>query len=633
MIPPEIIQDVIETAKIEEVVGEVVQLKRRGTNLIGLCPFHNEKTPSFTVSPSKNIFKCFGCGKGGGAVQFMMENQAIGFIEAIRALARKYKIELPEIQLSQEDLVAGQKNESLYILNSFAADFYSNQLLETNRGKSIALSYFRQRGFQDKTINKFNLGWADSKDREFIDTALKKGFEEKLLEEAGLSKNKRDFFRNRVIFPVHNPSGKIIAFAGRILDSTSKAPKYLNSPETPIYNKRKSLYGIYQAKPSIRKMDNCYLVEGYTDVISLHQAGIENVVASSGTSLTEEQIILIKRHTENITVLYDGDQAGVAAALRGVDLILAQDLNVKIVILPDGEDPDSSLKIMGTDNFRKFLEQNSTDFIFFKAKFMMDQIGNDPIKKVTLINDIVQSIAKIPNPLKRSIYLKECQALLNIDESILTIELNKILQKDRQRFKVKNDAPNIHIDRIDKPTILSDVFQEKDLIRIIISAGNNLFSEEPRITVSDYILENIEDVLDGFDNLLYKEMLQEVINHSKEGKILTSGFFINHQREEFRQVASDVLSTPYEYSPNWEKKWDVYLQSQKMPDLNFIKDTENMLLRFKLRKIGKAIANNSAKIKQLFEEQDDNYILHLKIDRELKNLRNEIAAMLGTVVF
>jgi DNA primase len=462
---------------------------------------------------------------------------------------------------------------------------------------------------------------------------LKKGFEEKLLEEAGLSKNKRDFFRNRVIFPVHNPSGKIIAFAGRILDSTSKAPKYLNSPETPIYNKRKSLYGIYQAKPSIRKMDNCYLVEGYTDVISLHQAGIENVVASSGTSLTEEQIILIKRHTENITVLYDGDQAGVAAALRGVDLILAQDLNVKIVILPDGEDPDSSLKIMGTDNFRKFLEQNSTDFIFFKAKFMMDQIGNDPIKKVTLINDIVQSIAKIPNPLKRSIYLKECQALLNIDESILTIELNKILQKDRQRFKVKNDAPNIHIDRIDKPTILSDVFQEKDLIRIIISAGNNLFSEEPRITVSDYILENIEDVLDGFDNLLYKEILQEVINHSKEGKILTSGFFINHQREEFRQVASDVLSTPYEYSPNWEKKWDVYLQSQKMPDLNFIKDTENMLLRFKLRKIGKAIANNSAKIKQLFEEQDDNYILHLKIDRELKNLRNEIAAMLGTVVF
>jgi DNA primase len=223
--------------------------------------------------------------------------------------------------------------------------------------------------------------------------------------------------------------------------------------------------------------------------------------------------------------------------------------------------------------------------------------------------------------------------LLNIDESILTIELNKILQKDRQRFKVKNDAPNIHIDRIDKPTILSDVFQEKDLIRIIISAGNNLFSEEPRITVSDYILENIEDVLDGFDNLLYKEILQEVINHSKEGKILTSGFFINHQREEFRQVASDVLSTPYEYSPNWEKKWDVYLQSQKMPDLNFIKDTENMLLRFKLRKIGKAIANNSAKIKQLFEEQDDNYILHLKIDRELKNLRNEIAAMLGTVVF
>lgn len=632
MIPPEIIQEVIDTAKIEEVVGEVIQLKRRGTNLIGLCPFHNEKTASFTVSPSKNIFKCFGCGKGGGAVQFIMENQAIGFIEAIQSLARKYKIELPEIQLSQEDLMAGQKNESLYILNAFAADFYSNQLLNTNRGKSIGLSYFRQRGFLDKTIEKFNLGWADIKDLEFVDTALKKGFEKTALEEAGLLKNKKDFFRNRVIFPIHNASGKVVAFAGRILVTNTKAPKYLNSPETAIYNKRKSLYGIYHAKPAIRKMDNCYLVEGYTDVISLHQAGIENVVASSGTSLTEEQIGLIKRHTENITVLFDGDQAGLAAALRGVDLILAQDLNVKIVVLPEGEDPDSSLKNMGAADFKIFLEENAIDFIFFKSKFMLDQIGSDPIKKVTLINDIVQSISKIPNPLKRSIYLKECQGLLNVEESLLVLELNKFLQKGRHKTPKLEAHSTITNRSIEEHKALSDIFQEKDLIRIIISAGNNFFSEDPSITVADYILENIEDVLDGFDNPLYKEILQEVMYLSKEGKIINAGFFINHQREDFRQIASDVLATPYEYSPNWEKKWDVYLQSQKMPDHNFIKDTENMLLRFKLKKIGKAIADNSAKIKLLYEKKDDNYILHLKIDRELKNLRNEIAAMLGTVV-
>lgn len=632
MIPSEIIQEVIDAAKIEEVVGEVVQLKRRGTNLIGLCPFHNEKTPSFTVSPAKNIFKCFGCGKGGSSVQFIMENQAIGFIEAIKSLASKYKIELPEVQLSPEDLIAGQKNESFFILNSFAADYYSSQLLETNRGKSIALSYFKQRGFENRTIEKFKLGWADVKGHDFINSALKTGFEEGLLEEAGLSKNKRDFFRNRVIFPIHNTSGKIIAFAGRILDSTAKAPKYLNSPETPIYNKRKSLYGIYHAKPSIRKMDNCYLVEGYTDVISLHQAGIENVVASSGTSLTEEQITLIKRHTDNVTVLFDGDQAGLAAALRGIDLILAQDLNVKIVVLPEGEDPDSSLRTMGSADFQKFLEKNAIDFIFFKSKYMMDQIGSDPIKKVTLINDIVQSISKIPNPLKRSIYLKECQLLLNVEESILALELNKILQKSRVNTLKKNGPIDVNVPQKENHSSLSDFFQEKDLMRIIISAGSHLFSKDPPITVADYILENIEDVLDGFDNSLYKDILIDVMNHSKNGNSLNPGFFINHQKAEIRKVASDVLATPYDYSPNWEKKWDVYLQSQKMPDLNFIKDTENMLLRFKLKKIGKAIIENSAKIKILYEQQDEKYILHLKIDRELKNLRNEIAAMLGTVV-
>ena len=632
MIPQEIVQEVIDTAKIEEVVGEVIQLKRRGTNLIGLCPFHNEKTPSFTVSPSKNIFKCFGCGKGGGTVQFVMENQAIGFIEAIKHLASKYKIELPEITLSQEDLIAGQKNESYYLLNSFAADYFSNQLHKTNRGKSIALSYFKQRGFLDSTIEKFNLGWADIKEHDLFDAARKMGYEATLLDEVGLTKNKKDFFRNRVIFPIHNSSGKVIAFAGRILSTTSKGPKYLNSPETAIFNKRKSLYGIYHAKSSIRKMDNCYLVEGYTDVIALHQAGIENVVASSGTSLTEEQISLIKRHTENITMLFDGDQAGLTAALRGVDLILAQDLNVKIVVLPEGEDPDSSLRNLGDSGFKKYLNEKSIDFILFKSKFVMDQINSDPIKKVQLINDIVQSISKIPNPLKRSVYIKECQGLLDVEESVLILELNKLLNKDRIKTSKERLPYDIKSEYLETPKSYTDAFQEKDLIRIIISAGNNLFSEDPLITVADYILENIEDVLDGFENPLYKEILMEVISYSEKGKIPSSQFYINHKREEFRDIASDVLSTPYEYSPNWERRWDVFLQSQKMPDLNFIKDTENMLLRFKLRKIGKAIEDNSVKIKQLFEMQDDNYILHLKIDKELKYLRNEIAAMLGTVV-
>lgn len=623
MISDKTVQEVLDTAKIEEVVGDFVQLKRRGSNLIGLCPFHQEKTPSFSVSPGKNIFKCFGCGKGGSPVQFLMDYDSLNFIDAIRVLAKKYGIEIEESFIQEDKREELQKEESLFLLNKIAADFYLDKLKNSDRGKSIGLSYFKSRGFTEATIDKFTLGFADSKDNEFLINAKKLGYKEELLEEVGLAKNQRDFFKNRVIFPIHNSTGKISGFAGRILDSTLKTAKYLNSPETPIYNKSKILYGFFFAKQAIRKQDECILVEGYTDVISMHQAGIENVVAASGTSLTAEQIILIRRHTNNIKFVFDGDVAGIKAAMRGIDLVLEQDLNVKILLLPDQSDPDSFLRENGKDKFEQIIDQEASDFIVFKTKLLLNEIQGDPIKKVGLVKEIISSISLIPDPIKRSVYIKECNQLLDVGEDVLFNELNKL---KKTRVQTVEKAPF-------QPTpILNDEFQEKDLARIMIEFGGKFLDQNQQLSIGEYILENIQDIIQSFENPAYQKIVLFASNIISQGKKLNSDFFLHHEDQEIRDVAINLISSPYELSENWINKWDIYLRSQKPPEENFLKDTENMILRFRLKKINKRITQNSEIIKSLFSQGDEQYWMYVKIDKELKTLRNQIADSLGQIV-
>jgi DNA primase len=440
LITRDTIAKIIDTAQIEQVVGDFVNLKKSGSILKGNCPFHQEKTPSFVVNPNKNIFKCFGCGKGGDSVSFMMEHEKFSFPEALRYLANKYHIEIEETQATEEDKQVKDDKDSLLIVLNYAAKFYQTQLTETEEGRAIGLSYFKERGFLEETINVFQLGYAQDSYDSLLNDALKNGYNKELLLKAGLIKEKNDkaydFFRDRVMFPIHNVSGKVIAFGGRILKKSENQPKYINTAETDVYHKSQVLYGISHAKAEIRKQDVCYLVEGYTDVISLYQAGIRNVVASSGTALTKEQVQLIKRFTPNIVILYDGDAAGVKAAVRGLDIVLEQGLNVKVVLLPDGEDPDSFVKKNGTDAALAFIEKEQQDFILFKATQGIKDIGNDPVKKSEVIRDIVESIALIQDNIKRQLYIKHCADIVDVPEKILVNEANKI--RTRQ-FKKANE--------------------------------------------------------------------------------------------------------------------------------------------------------------------------------------------------
>ncbi|MCL4161736.1 UNVERIFIED_CONTAM: hypothetical protein GTU68_032287, partial [Idotea baltica] len=424
------IQDVLSNAHIEEVVGEFVNLKRSGSNRKGLCPFHDEKTPSFMVSPAKGIYKCFGCSKGGNSIQFLMELEKMSFVESVRYLAKKFNIELEETEGDNENYEEEKKHrDSLTIVNQYAEEYFSKQLTEEQEGKSIGLSYFRERGYREATIKKFGLGYAPKDRKSFLKEAESKQYNHEYLRELGLITAKgNDFFNGRVMFTIHNLTGKPIAFAGRILETNKKAPKYLNSPESSLYNKRKTLYGMHQAKNAIRKEQNCILVEGYTDVISLHQNGVENVVASSGTALTSEQLKLIKRFSPNLTILYDGDSAGIKAAMRGMDIALEEDLNARIALLPEKDDPDSFIKRVGHDKFKEYIAENSKDFILFKLDLYLEDAKDDPIKKSAIIREIVESIAKIRDRIKRSTYIQQASRLLGTHEDILNKETNKIIR-------------------------------------------------------------------------------------------------------------------------------------------------------------------------------------------------------------
>lgn len=650
------VNEILETAKVEEVIEDFVNLKRRGVNMIGLCPFHSEKTPSFTVSPSKNIYKCFGCGKAGNSVQFVMDHENFNFPEALKYLAKKYGIKVEETQLSQEVIAERQKQDSLYLVNDYAKMFFQNQLLNTDRGKSIGLSYFKGRGFRQETIKKFGLGYAPATKDAFTSQAVQQGYNIELLRQLGLtSKYNSDFFRDRVMFTIHNLTGKPIAFAGRILQKNVKAPKYINSPETEIYTKSKVLYGAFFAKKAIRKEDECILVEGYTDVISLHQAGVENVVASSGTSLTEGQIRLIKRYTPNIKILYDGDPAGIKAALRGLDMVLGQDMNVKVVLLPNGEDPDSYMQKVGVTAFKQFITDKAKDFILFKTDLLLDETKNDPIKKAQIIKDIVMSVARIPDPIKRSLYIRECAQKVEVEENILVTEMNKLIRVSLAKQKARQQAmpppPTAEPNQTDIPGVttmpteiaepkekgfvqtVGDEFQERHIAQILIASGGEPLESNEEVTVAEYILSNIEDVLEDFDNKIYQRIVKECYQLLLDEKPVTEKHFTHHADPELSKVAIGLITSPYVYSEGWEKRWEIVLTTQKMPELNFNADSERSLMRFKLRKVMKMCEKNQEDIKRFAEAGDmENMMLHLKVQQRLNEARNALAKEWGTVI-
>lgn len=658
MIPQKTVQEILETAKVDDVIQDYINLKRRGVNMIGLCPFHNEKTPSFTVSPAKNIFKCFGCGVAGDSAKFIMEHENYNYPEALRYLAKKYNVEIEEKELTPAQRAEQQKEDSLFIVNDYAQKFYQDTLFNTDIGKSVGLNYFKERGFREEIIKKFQLGFALNKKDAFTLKAINEGYKIDLLKSLGLtSKYDNDFFRNRVMFTIHSLSGKVIAFAGRIMQKDPKAPKYINSPETEIYNKRKTLYGAYFAKKAIRQEDECILVEGYTDVLSLHQSGLENVVASSGTSLTEEQIGLIKRFTPNIKILYDGDPAGVKAALRGLDMVLEKDMNVKVVLLPEGEDPDSYVNKVGTAAFKDYMEKEAKDFILFKTDLLLDEASNDPVKKAGLVKDIVSSIAKIPDPIKRSLYIKECARVMEIEEQVLITETNKTvgshLKKKRQEKerKIRQEgnnfpsspypiegigAPEPDFEMVSpgegSPRETGDTFQEKDIARILVEAGDKIFDKEENISVAEYILSNIEEVLDDFENEKYKIIVKESLNCLVSKRKLNAQYFIGHTDKKLSALAVDLLHSPFELSPGWGAR-EIHLTTQKMPELNFTEDSISSLLRFKLRKVIKMCEKNQERLRNLKADSDPTQSSrYLKIHTKLMQMRKELTDQLGTVV-
>lgn len=573
MIDQATVQRILDTAEITEVVGEFVTLKRRGTNMQGLCPFHNEKTPSFNVSPAKGIYKCFGCGKGGSAVNFIMEHEHLSFVESLRWLAKKYHIEIQEKEERPEDIQERNDHESQIIVSEFAQKYFASQLWDTDYGKAVGLSYFHERGFRDEVIKKFGLGYCPDGKEPFTNAALKEGYKMEFLEKTGLTIRREDWIRDRfsgrVMFPVHSISGRVIAFGGRTLSHEKSIAKYLNSPESDIYHKSRVVYGIYLAKRMIIQEDKCYLVEGYTDVIAMHQAGIENVVASSGTSLTVDQIRLIRRFTKNITIIYDGDQAGIKASLRGIDLVLEEGINVKVLPLPAGEDPDSFSKAMSSSELSRYIKDNETDFIKFKTKILLDGIENDPIARAKLITDIVSSISVIPEEIVRTEYLKECSRLLEVREDVLYNEIRKlkIKKNEAQENKAAQPIPEQAVNQAtQKPVAVAPVenpfeLEEKEILRILLKCGSlkiyDYEHEESGEWISETVATFIISELD-IDQILSINPIVNLIIDEYHNQIGNSEFdamryFTSHSNPQISQFTSDVISEKHQLSSYWER--------------------------------------------------------------------------------
>ncbi|KAA6340513.1 DNA primase [termite gut metagenome] len=584
MIDQATIDRILDAAQIVEVVSEFVTLRKRGVNFVGLCPFHNEKTPSFSVSPAKGLCKCFSCGKGGNAVHFIMEHEQLSYYEALKFLAKKYHIEIKERELTTEEKVVQSTRESMFIVNNFARDYFRDILKNHVDGRSIGQAYFQQRGFRNDIIEKFQLGFSTNERDALAKEALAKGYKEEFLVTTGLCYRTddgklHDRFWGRVMFPIHTLSGKVVAFGGRILNSDKRLAKYVNSPESDIYHKSNELYGIYFAKQAIVKQDRCFLVEGYTDVISMHQSGVENVVASSGTSLTTGQIKLIHRFTNNITVLYDGDPAGIKASIRGIDMILEEGMNIKVVLLPDGDDPDSFARKHNATDFQAYIAENEVDFIRFKTKLLLDEAGKDPIKRAELIGDIVRSISVIPEPIVRSVYVKECSQLLHVEEKLLVSEIGKQARKltekgnkpvtDASPYPIPQDISEKNISSEPEASIVNyDSFipqensegqefykYEQLIMQMIVRHGEKMMcyaeneaGDKAPVNVIEYIVNDLKQDELYFHNPLHRRILAEAAEQIRVPHFVAERYFITHSDPEVSKLATDLVNDKYQLS-------------------------------------------------------------------------------------
>ena len=614
-IPPHIVDEIMQTALVEEVIGDFVQLKRAGSNLKGLSPFTDERTPSFVVSPAKQIFKCFSTGIGGTVVTFLMEKEHFTYPEALRWLADKYGINIPAPrEQTKEELEQISEKESLFVINDFANQHFQNNIRTNPEGKAIGLSYFLERGFTQDTIDQFQLGYCLDVSDDFTKAALKKGYKLQYLTKVGLTKQKEDytfdFYRGRVLFPIHSISGRVLGFGGRTLKNDKKVAKYYNSPESPIYNKSEILYGLYFSKGAIIKYDECFLCEGYTDVISMFQSGIENVVSSSGTSLTREQIRLVKRYTKNLTILYDGDAAGIKASFRGIDLILEEGLNVQVVLFPDGEDPDSFAKNHALSEIKEMISLKKQDFISFKAGVLIDGSENDPIQRSKLIREVVQSVALIPDQITRSVYVQEIAKKFEIDEKTISNELIKLLRtrltkeqqgtRGFQSSEVQTPQKQIVQEEVD-PNKQTPTFEyELDLIRLMLLFGTRQisFPKETDENHTTSVIELIHDELTEddlkFENPLCKVIFEEFERNLKNQILLSTSYFKNLENQKVVSFVSHLESNDIELSYNWVDKYNIVTKSEG-DDL--YKSVMNSIYNFKYHKVDEVILNIKSRIK------------------------------------
>ena len=646
-IPRETVEQILQAAHIEEVVGEFVTLKKRGSNMWGNCPFHNEKTPSFSVNPARNIFKCFGCGKAGDSAKFLMEHEHFSYPEALRYLAKKYNIKIEEKEQTAEEIMQQSIREKMFNINEFADKYFVDTLWNTDEGKTIGLQYFRERGYFDPIIQKFHLGYSPAEWDAFTKHAKQNGYSDELLEQIGLSikgqKGLYDRYHGRVMFPIHSLTGRVIGFGGRILVNDKKSPKYQNSPESEIYDKKQTLYGIYFAKNAIAKQDECILVEGYFDVLRMHQIGIENVVASSGTSLTMEQIRLVKRYTKNITMLYDGDAAGIHAALRGTDMILSEGMNVRVVVLPSEHDPDTFGKEFSVEYVSNYLKDNAKDFVRFKTELLLKDAQNDPIKRGQVIRDIVETISVIPDSIFRITYVKECSRLLDMPEQTLTNELNKIL---RAKFKKSLGVEDNVVTETETTTmpkqeetvedqLPAGYYQERELVKLLLMYGSTTITDEridedgqkiyEQVTVAQFIIDDLKNDGFVFTNAVNKKIF-DIFDHAiDEGRIPDDSFFVSHEDETIAQLAADLLSSPYKLD-QWDK-FSIFVKSEennlRATVLSSIYRYKDLIIEDRRKAVEEELKNT--------EDMDDQLIL-LKHKKDLDDIRKQINKELGIVI-
>jgi len=645
MISPQTIQQIQSRIDIIDIIGSYVKLKKRGVNYLGLCPFHNEKTPSFTVSPVKEIYKCFGCGKSGNTIGFLMDLEKYSYVEALKWLAAKYNITVEETELSPEKKAKQQLADSLYIINNFAQQFFSEMLFEDEEGRDIGLSYLKERGFRNDIIKKFQLGYDPSSGKAFSAAALKAQYNKELLLQSGLvvERNQQlmDNYRGRIIFPVHNQSGKVLGFGARIIQSNDRAPKYINTPENELYLKSKILYGSYFARQAIDKADECLLVEGYTDVISLHQAGIENVVASGGTSLTPDQLRLIKKYTNNLTILYDGDSAGVKAAMRGLDLALEEGLHVKLALIPDNEDPDSYMNKVGTTAFLQFIADNKKDFILFQLDVALRDAGTNSQKKSAVVNQVADTISRLDNPedfTRRQDYIRQVSQMLKIDESGMVALVNKFLRErinkqhqkplPYQEYPETSSSEPIREEDGLQELLAKDILQQQAFVRSLIEFGLKPWTEGQ--TVASYLLLEFaeNDLHEIFDNAQLLEIIALYKKWYNEGLNPTAKSFLYAEDNHLHQVIINVMETNVEISPNWKNHYEGKILTREDLYREEVKSTLNYL---KLRKIKSLIASNQREMEACTDPMEQSIMI--QTHKNLKDLERLITLEAGTVIY